>query len=118
MRIVYVEDNLANFALVERIARVDGHEVINYRSGNDALERYGADDPDMLLVDIQLIGEMNGVEVVRRLREMGCMKPIYVVTAYTTSHDRKGSLEAGATDYVPKPVSVQDLLKLMRACAV
>lgn len=83
MRIVYVEDNIANVHLVKRVARIGKHEIINYIDGMDALNNFGTDEPDLVLMDIQLAGELTGIEVVQKLRDKGfTTTPIFAVTAY------------------------------------
>ncbi|HEX2622161.1 MAG TPA: response regulator, partial [Phototrophicaceae bacterium] len=62
MRILYVEDNPANLFLVKRVARMGGHEVINYIDGEDALANFIKDKPDLVLMDIQLAGELSGLD--------------------------------------------------------
>lgn len=112
MRILYVEDNLANFSLVKRVARMGGHEVLSYIVGEDALSHFDQDHPDLVLMDLQLAGEMNGLEVVRKLREAGHRTPIIAVTAYAMIGDRDKCLEAGCDDYIAKPLPVPQLVDL------
>jgi CheY-like chemotaxis protein len=84
MKILYVEDTLLNLCLVERIARMGSHEVINYASAEQALHHFEQDRPDLLLVDIRLDGEMSGVELIQRLRSAGHQQPVVVITAIIT----------------------------------
>jgi CheY-like chemotaxis protein len=112
VRIIYVEDNPANFALVQRVARLGKHEVESYISGEDALERVAEAPPDLLLVDIQLAGIMNGLELAQALRERNVQVPMVAVTAYAMLGDRDRCLDAGFEDYMPKPLPVMDLIQL------
>ena len=64
MRILYVEDNSANLFLVQRIARMGNHEVINYSEGQFALDNFGRDKPDLILMDVQLPGKLTGLGLV------------------------------------------------------
>jgi two-component system, cell cycle response regulator DivK len=112
MRILYVEDNLANFSLVKRVARMGGHEVLSYIVGEDALTNFDRDQPDLVLMDLQLAGEMNGLEVVQKLRQAGHETPIIAVTAYAMVGDRDRCLEAGCNDYIAKPLPVPQLVDL------
>ncbi|MEL6271716.1 MAG: response regulator, partial [Chloroflexota bacterium] len=68
MRILYVEDNQVNLMLVERVAKMGGHEVINRTSGEAALADFDEINPDLILMDIQLEGQMTGLDAVRELR--------------------------------------------------
>jgi len=112
LRIIYVEDNPANLALVQRVARLGQHEVENFVSGEDALEKVVEAPPDLLLVDIQLAGLMNGLDLALALRERAVSVPMVAVTAYAMLGDRERCLDAGFQDYMPKPLPVSDLIKL------
>lgn len=112
MRIIYVEDNLANVHLVKRVARMGKHEVINYIDGMDALNNFASDKPDLVLMDIQLAGELTGIEVVQKLRNDGFTTPIIAVTAYAMVGDKERCIEAGCTGYMSKPIPVGDLVNL------
>jgi two-component system cell cycle response regulator DivK len=110
MRILYVEDNMVNVSLVRRIARSD--ELINYIDGEEALKNFDRDNPDLILMDIQLAGKMTGLDVVRELRQKGCRLPIIAVTAYAMVGDRERCIEAGCDDYIAKPLPIAVLLEL------
>ncbi len=112
MRILYVEDNPTNRLLVQRIARLGGHEVLNYTNGETALENFDRDKPDLVLMDVQLEGALTGLDVVRSLRAAGHMIPMIAVTAYAMVGDRERCLEAGCNDYLAKPLSVSELVTL------
>jgi two-component system cell cycle response regulator DivK len=113
MRILYVEDNPANLFLVKRVARMGGHEVINYIDGEDALANFIRDKPDLVLMDIQLAGELSGLDVVQRLRSIGHKTPIIAVTAYAMIGDRERFLTAGCDDYLAKPLPIPRLVELI-----
>lgn len=113
MRIVYVEDNQANVFLVRRVARAGGHDVINYIDGEEALANIVQDKPDLILMDIQLAGELSGLQVVEKLRKDGFEVPIVAVTAYAMIGDRERCMDAGCTDYIAKPLSIPRLLELI-----
>jgi CheY-like chemotaxis protein len=110
MRILYVEDNPANLSLMLRIARMGNHEVISYIQGEEALEHFTRDKPDIVLLDLQLAGSIGGMEVMRTLRARGVHLPIIAVTAYAMLGDRERCLEAGFSDYMAKPLQVAELV--------
>jgi DNA-binding response OmpR family regulator len=114
MKILYVEDTLLNLCLIERIARMGSHQVINYASAELALRNFEQDRPDLVLVDIRLEGEMSGVELIQRLRSAGNKQPVVVITAITTDEMRERCLLVGANEYFTKPVSVRDLLNIIQ----
>ncbi len=116
MRIIYVEDNPANLALVQRVARLGRHEVTSFTNGEEAYQALtsAAERPDLLLVDIQLDGAMSGLDLMTKLRDAGFDVPIVAVTAYAMMGDKERCLEAGFTSYLPKPLPVMDLVDLFK----
>lgn len=117
MRIAYVEDNATNQALVERVARMTQHVIVPYTEGEVALDALRNEPFDMIMMDIELAGNVNGLDVVRALREAGLQTPIIAVTAYAMKGDRDRCLEAGCNDYLPKPIPIKDLLDLLNRYA-
>jgi len=112
MRILYVEDNPANVFLVKRVARMGKHEVINYIDGSQALNKIQEINPDLILMDLQLAGDMDGLQVVRHLRTQGSKTPIIAVTAYAMVGDKERCLEAGCDGYLAKPLPIQQLVEI------
>lgn len=113
MRIMYVEDNAVNLGLVRRIAKMGNHEVISFSNGPDALKALETEPIDLILMDIELEGEMNGLEVVEILRERGDERPIVAVTAYAMAGDKERILAAGCNAYLPKPLPVAQFLNIL-----
>lgn len=114
MRILYVEDTLLNLCLIERIARMGRHEVVNYAYAELALRNFERDHPDLALVDLRLEGDMNGIDLIRRLRAAGQKLPIVVITAIGDDKTRQECLAAGADEFWTKPLSVRDMVKLIQ----
>lgn len=114
MRVLYVEDNPANVFLVKRVAKMGSHEIINFVDGTEALARFKTINPDLVLMDIQIAGELNGLDVVKRLRSEGVTTPIIAVTAYAMVGDRERCLAAGCTDYMAKPLPIAQLVQIFQ----
>lgn len=112
MKILYVEDNPANVFLVKRVARMGSHEIINYIDGDQALDKFDEISPSLVLMDIQLAGDKSGLDVVKILRERGVKTPIIAVTAYAMVGDKERCIAAGCTDYLAKPLPIQQLVKM------
>src|SRR5690348_12851937 len=106
MRIAYVEDNPANLALVERVAGMNRHLIVSYNEGEVAMKELIHERFDLILMDVELAGEVGGLDVVRSLRKSGLKTPIVAVTAYAMMGDRDKCLEAGCDDYLPKPLPI------------
>lgn len=113
MRILYVEDTLLNLCLIERIARMGNHEVINYAYAERALENFERDNPDLVLVDIRLEGEMDGLEFAQHLRDTGHTLPIVAITSLPDVDIEQRCLVAGCNEYFPKPLPVREMVRLL-----
>jgi len=114
MRILYVEDNETNQALVERVVRAKKHQIVFCEEGEAALELL-ADDAEinLILLDIELAGHYSGLDVIKALRERNDKRPVVALTAYAMMGDRERVLAAGCDQYLPKPIIITDLLTLL-----
>ena len=114
MRILYVEDNETNQALVDRVMRAKQHTVLFRDEGEGALALLEQDgDIDLILLDIELAGTFSGLDVIRTLRARGDKRPVVAVTAYAMMGDRERFLEAGCNQYLPKPLNIADLMAVL-----
>lgn len=98
--------------LVEALER-EGYRAIPAADGRQALERFRAERPDLVLLDLML-PELSGVEVCRILRAESAV-PIVMLTARDSELDKVLGLELGADDYVTKPFSLRELTARIRA---
>jgi two-component system, cell cycle response regulator DivK len=114
VRILYVEDNATNVILVQRVANMGKHEVITYDDGQEALNHFEQDKPDLIMLDVQLRGGLTGLDIAHTLRTKGCVVPVIAVTAYAMKGDRQRCLDAGCDDYLPKPISVAELVTVFK----
>jgi CheY-like chemotaxis protein/anti-sigma regulatory factor (Ser/Thr protein kinase) len=115
-RILLVEDNENNIALMTEYLQIAGYRVQIARNGHEALDRAVEFMPELILMDIQL-PRLDGLEVTRRLRQLALFRttPLIVVTALVMPGDCERCLAAGANDYLSKPVSLEDLAAKIRA---
>ncbi len=107
--VLYIEDNPANFRLVDRLLRGEGYEVLHAQDGFEGVQRAVEERHrlDLILLDINLPG-MDGYEAATRLKTIeGCDRiPIVAVTVNTLKGDRKRSLAAGCDGFIPKPIDI------------
>jgi DNA-binding response OmpR family regulator len=112
-RVLLIEDD-ARIRKVLRLALQDeGYDVTEAADGEQGLEELARDEPDVVLLDLMLPG-MDGFSVCRRIRHDSRV-PVIMVTARTDSHDVVAGLEAGADDYVTKPLVAKELSARIRA---
>lgn len=113
-RILVVDDEPHIVALVTRALRTDGYETITADDGQAALDRALEGDIDLVILDVGL-PSMDGFEVLRALRAAGEQIPVIMLTARSATSDAVDGLDAGASDYVPKPFSVAELMARVRS---
>jgi PAS domain S-box-containing protein len=113
--ILLVEDNEGNINTFSDYLQLQGYRVIVARNGEEALERVKEEKPDVILMDVQMPG-MDGLEATRRLRANSELAnvPIIALTALAMPGDRERCLEAGANEYLSKPVSLKGLVKTIK----
>jgi signal transduction histidine kinase/ActR/RegA family two-component response regulator len=110
--ILLAEDNMANILTIGDYLESHGYQVVVAHNGLDAIEKAGEIQPNIILMDIQM-PVLNGMEAISRLRADPRFEstPIIALTALAMPGDRERCLEAGANEYLSKPVSLKALLK-------
>jgi two-component system, OmpR family, response regulator MtrA len=111
--LLFIEDDDA-IRLALRLALEDeGYQVVEAVNGADGLTAFRANEVDLVLLDLRL-PDLSGFDVCRALRTDSIV-PIIIITAQTDTHDMVAGLEAGADDYVTKPVVPKELAARIRA---
>ncbi|HYD52262.1 MAG TPA: HAMP domain-containing protein [Gemmatimonadaceae bacterium] len=115
-KVLIVDDDVRNIFSLTSVLEEHGMVVSFAENGRDALKRLEQDqNVDLVLMDI-MMPEMDGYETTRAIRERQELKglPIIALTAKAMKGDREKTIAAGASDYITKPVDVEQLLSLMR----
>ena len=107
------QDKISEF-IVDYIISKKGYRVITARDGLEALERARTEQPDLILMDIQM-PEMDGLQAIGQLKVDANLAsvPIIALTALAMPGDRERCLEAGADSYLSKPINLRELSKLI-----
>ena len=104
-RVLIADDNPANVRILSMRLTADGYDVVTARDGEEALAVARESQPDLILLDV-MMPKLDGITVCRRLKEAQetSFTPIILVTAMTEPKDIVAGLEAGADEYLTKPV--------------
>lgn len=114
LRILAVDDEQMLTDLLAMALRMEGWEVRTASSGLEALQVAHEFEPDALVLDI-MMPDLDGMSVLRRLRESGNLVPVLFLTAKDAVGDRIAGLTAGGDDYVTKPFSLEEVIARLRA---
>lgn len=113
MRILIVEDSDSIRKMIEALVGARGHVVEAVPTGAKGVEAATARVPDVILLDLNLPGALDGFDVCKRLRESAATAavPILIITAMDDAQSKERALAAGANAYYTKPFSPTALLK-------
>lgn len=114
-QILVVDDNEQNLTLIQFILRRHGYASRLARSGAEALRQVVEDPPDLIILDVMMPG-MDGIEVCQRLKDDAETRliPIVMMTALNQPKDKIRGIEAGADDFLTKPVNQAELMARVR----
>ena len=115
-RVLVVDDILPNVKLLEAKLSSEYYDVLTATSGEEALQKVAQSSPDIVLLDVMMPG-MDGFEVCKRIKNNPASAhiPVVMVTALTDSVDKVRGLEAGADDFLSKPVNDVALMARVRS---
>jgi len=114
MQILVVEDEVSLARAIKRLLEQKGHFVDVVNDGSSAVDYAEGMSYHLIILDVML-PEMDGFEVVRRLRRDGVNTPVLMLTARTATADKVTGLNYGADDYMTKPFDTEELLARVNA---
>ncbi|MCC6645081.1 MAG: response regulator transcription factor [Polyangiaceae bacterium] len=114
MKVLVVEDNKKLARFLMRALTEDGHTVDLVGDGRQAVNQIRELKYDLVILD-WMLPELDGLSVLREVRERGARVPILMLTARAEVAERIAGLDAGADDYLPKPFDLAELLARVRA---
>ncbi|MDF2823075.1 MAG: two component transcriptional regulator, winged helix family [Mycobacterium sp.] len=113
IRVLLVDDERALTNLVRMALQYEGWEIDVAHDAEEAMEKYRADTPDLLVLDIMMPGT-DGLGVLAQIRDSETYTPILFLTARDSVADRVTGLTAGGDDYMTKPFSLEELVARLR----
>ena len=114
-RILVVDDKSENRLVISNLLAPLGFEIIEARDGREGLSVAQEQHPDLILMDL-IMPDMDGLEATRGIRELTALKDIPIIASSASVYDfnRQEAKDAGASDFLPKPVKADDLLEILR----
>jgi two-component system KDP operon response regulator KdpE len=114
LRVLVVDDEPPIRRFLRTSLRAQGYHVLEAADGSTALDLIGRNPPDVIILDLGL-PDIDGVEVIGRLRHKGSTVPVIVLSSRTDEPGKVEALDLGADDYVTKPFGMEELLARLRA---
>jgi len=113
-KVLIVEDNAVNMKLLQATLEPHGYTLVTATDGEQALETATRENPDLIVMDIQL-PRLSGVEVLQRLRKLPEFNrtPVIALTAFAMKGDEQRLIEAGFDLYLPKPLNTRELPRII-----
>ena len=114
-KILIVEDNELNMKLFDDLLGAHGYQTVKTRDGTKVLDIARAEKPDLILMDIQL-PEVSGLEVTQWLKKDEELRkiPVVAVTAFAMKGDEEKIRQGGCEDYISKPISIGEFIKIVQ----
>lgn len=113
MKVLIVDDNPKLLELLARLLEKEGYEVSAARSGDDALRKIHQIKPEIVFMDIVMPGP-SGIEVCGRLKKMYPQLTVVMMSSQTRPEDVDKCMEAGASDFIPKPFDMAEISDRIR----
>lgn len=112
-KVLVIDDDEKITSMLRRSLAFEGYTVFTANHGMDGLKQILEHDPDVIILDV-MMPQLDGWEVVRRIREGGTTIPVLMLTAKDEIADRVKGLDNGADDYLVKPFALEELLARIR----
>jgi CheY-like chemotaxis protein len=115
-RILYVEDNLNNLLLVKRIVQSEGHAMLEAGDGETGWSVAKGEQPDLILMDLHLPGQLDGFELTRRLKADPHLShiPVIVLTAHGDAAAQREAAAIGCEGFLHKPADIRQIQAVLR----
>ena len=116
IKILAVDDNVVNLEVLTKYLVKQDYEVITAKSGEEAIEKFKTESPDIILMDIMMAG-MNGLEATAKIKALSGFKwvPVIFMSALASEEDKIKGLDVGGDDYITKPIEFNILGAKLKA---
>jgi DNA-binding NtrC family response regulator len=111
-KVLIVDDDKDIVRIVATMLEGRGWDIAAAYGGAEAIEKVAASKPDVILLDI-MMPEMNGIEVLKRIKKLDAAARIIMITAFGDVESYLDSMELGAYEYINKPFETDELLEMI-----
>ena len=112
-KILVSDDELSMRQFLEILLKKEGHEVLCAPDGQEALSRFQDNPVDLVITDIKM-PRMDGLDLLRKMKEQRPNLPVIMVTAYASPEDAISAMKSGAYDYLTKPFKLEEIKSVIR----
>lgn len=113
--ILIVEDEKLLLSSLKKALAIEGYQVITAACGEDALDSFKENNPDMVLLDVRLPG-MDGMQVLKEIKSLEVSVPILIMTAFSGIKGAVEAIKLGAYDYIAKPFDIEEMKFVIARC--
>lgn len=111
---ILIADDEANMIwALKRALGKEGYEIVSAENGEEALEMFSKQEPDLVILDIKM-PKIDGMEVLRNIREVNPKIPVVMITAHGSTKLAVEAMKLGALDYISKPFDIEELRVIIR----
>lgn len=110
LRILIVEDDPVSLALMEKRLKKADYDIVTAIDGDEALERASESHFDVVLTDLLMPGEVDGIGVLEKIKAMRSDVDVILITAYLSVEAAVEAMKKGATDFLTKPINFDELI--------
>ena len=114
-RVLIVDDAPDTLDIIQKLLSYEGYDVITAPTGEEGVKSVEEDNPDVVLLDINLPG-IDGTEALRRMRRINPLQCVVMLTAFATVDNAIRALKEGATDFIKKPFENEHLIHIVNQC--
>ncbi len=112
--VLIVDDQLSMREMLSDLLDMMGHESIAVEGGSQALQQLDESDIDLVITDLNM-PKMDGMELMKRIKDQTPAMPVIVITGYGTFHTEKQVISNGADGYIPKPCTIHRVQETVTA---
>ncbi|RJO63460.1 MAG: response regulator [Myxococcales bacterium] len=113
INVLLVDDEEELISAVAERLEIRGFHAVGVLSGEEALSRIRQEPFDVVVLDVKMPGE-DGVEVMKRIKQIRGNLPVLLLTGHMSEETSARGLQAGAIDYIIKPINIEDLIEKIR----